>query len=244
MTPNFRLYSIIGAYKDGNTLLKRKQYAYNSLSLAKHITQNKILNQLNVLKLARNKSDSVKEAIVSISDFYSKISDCTTLNEILAYEGLSAKLYFKNHFNNLLWQGRQPRLKRDTINAVLDIGYTILFAYVDAILESFGFDVYCGVMHTQFYMRKSLVCDIVEPFRPLIDSRIKKAYNLKQIKSDDFVIINNQYRLKWDKTPNYISFLMKPIMDNKSEIFSYIHEYYMSFMKESTIDKYPMYLIN
>ncbi len=28
--------------------------------------------------------------------------------------------------NNVLWQGRQPRIKRDYINSVLDIGYTVL----------------------------------------------------------------------------------------------------------------------
>ena len=65
-------------------------------------------------------------------------------------------------------------------------------------------------MHTQFYMRKSLVCDIVEPFRVLIDHEVKKAINLKQIKEEDFIIINHQYRLKWDKSADYVKILMKP----------------------------------
>ncbi len=42
-------------------------------------------------------------------------------------------------------------------------------------LYIYGFDVFCGVLHRQFYMRKSLVCDVIEPFRPIIDLQIRKA---------------------------------------------------------------------
>lgn len=243
MTPGFRLYSIVGADKDGNTLLKEKQYNYNSLDLARHITENKITNQISTLKNVRNKSDSVKEAIITLNAYRNNCADTQQLQQILAYEGLSSKVYFKNHFNNILWQGRQPRLKRDVVNSVLDIGYTLLFTYVDALLSSYGFDTYKGVMHTQFYMRKSLVCDIVEPFRPLIDIQVKKSFNLKQIKEDDFILINNQYRLKWKKSAEYVSFLMKPLIENKNEIFKYIQSYYRAFMKEEKAENFPVFEI-
>ena len=36
-------------------------------------------------------------------------------------------------------------------------------------------DVYCGVLHTMFYMRKSLVCDVMEPFRAIVDEQVKKS---------------------------------------------------------------------
>lgn len=77
---------------------------------------------------------------------------------------------------------------------------------LEVLLESYGFDTYCGVLHKQFYMRKSLVCDIVEPFRVLIDDAVKKAINLKQIKEEDFIVIQNQYRLKWEHSPNMLAF--------------------------------------
>ena len=60
----------------------------------------------------------------------------------MAYEGLASKLYFRNHFNNVLWIGRKLRIKRDYVNAVLDIGYTILFSFIDALLSCYGFDTY------------------------------------------------------------------------------------------------------
>lgn len=241
MTSGFRLYSIIGAGKDGNTLLHRKQYQYDGLEIAKVITANKMANQVYALKLIRNRSDYTDEAITSIKGYISKVPDTATLNELMAYEGLASKLYFRNYFNNIPWSGRQPRIKRDYVNSTLDIGYTLLFAFVDALLSSYGFDTYCGVMHRQFYMRKSLVCDIVEPFRPLIDHEIKKAINLRQIKENDFLEMNGQYRLKWAESSRYVKILMTPILENKDNIFAYIQSYYRAFMKGLPPEQYPTF---
>lgn len=241
--PAFRLYEVIRNAREGNTLLRRKQYQYAGLDLAKHITKNKIRNQTDELRSVRNKSDSIKEAIETLERYSEKIEETETLNELMAYEGLASKLYFRNHFNNVLWKGRQPRIKRDYVNSVMDIGYTLLFSYIDALLESYGFDTYCGVMHTQFYMRKSLVCDLVEPFRPLIDHSIKIGINLKQIREEDFVIINGQYRLQWKASPAYTKLLMKPIIDHKDAIFLYVQSYYRAFMKGLSASDYPVFRI-
>ena len=241
MTAGFRLYSIIGATKEGNTLLHKKQYSYGDIDIAKCITKNKMSNQVAELMKNRDKTADVKEAIHKIREYMLKVKDVTSLNEIMAYEGLASKIYFRNHFTNVFWNGRQPRIKKDYLNSVLDIGYTILFSYIDALLSSYGFDTYCGVMHKQFYMRKSLVCDIVEPFRVIIDHEIKKAINLKQIKRDDFTVINNQYRLKWSESPKYVKFIVGAIIEHKEEVFTYVQSFYRAFMKEIPAEKYPSF---
>lgn len=243
MTNNYRLYSIIGAEKNGNTMLKRKQYEYFGFDIAKHITINKMRNQQNALKRVRNKNESIKDAIKKIEEYALKIYGTETLNEIMAYEGLASKIYFKNHFNNVLWTGRKPRLKHDYINSALDIGYSILFTFIETILESYGFDTFCGVMHTQFYMRKSLVCDIIEPFRVIVDEQIKKSINLNQFKQEDFIFLNNQYKIKWEKSAYYASVLMTPILNYKTDIFNYIQQYYRSFMKGLPISNYPVFKV-
>ncbi|MBQ4528528.1 MAG: type V CRISPR-associated endonuclease Cas1 [Clostridia bacterium] len=241
MTAGFRLYSVIGAAKDGNTLLRRKQYQYEGLGIAKIIIANKMNNQCNELKNIRNKNEYVKEAIFLINQYIHKIDSASALNELMAYEGLASKLFFKNHFSNISWNGRQPRIKRDYINSTMDVGYTLLFTYIDALLSSYGFDTYCGVMHRQFYMRKSLVCDIVEPFRIIIDHEIKKAINLKQIREEDFVEFNGQYRLKWSESSRYVKILMSPLIEHKEEIFDYVQSFYRAFMKELPVYKYPIF---
>ncbi len=241
MTTSFRLYSVIGATKDGNTLLKQKQYSYQGFDIAKRIVYNKIINQRMVLNKNRNKSDATKEAIAVLDNYAVAASSSEQLNELMAYEGLAAKLYFRNHFNNVLWNGRQPRLKRDYVNSALDVGYTILFAFIDAILESYGFDIYVGVLHRQFYMRKSLVCDMVEPFRPLIDMQIKKSINLRQIKNDDFILINGQWQLKYEFSAKYVKLFMESLLEHKDDIFKYIHSYYCAFMKGCPIEAFPLF---
>lgn len=241
MSSGFRLYELIGADKDGNTLLKQKQYSYDSLDIAKHIVKNKISNQSKVLQSVRDKSDAIKEAINVLSEYIQKVDTLNDVQQIMAYEGLSSKLYFKNHFNNIKWNGRQPRLKKDVVNSVLDIGYSLLFSFIDSILLSYGFDTYKGVLHTQFYMRKSLTCDLVEPFRVLIDKQVKKGINLKQIKDEDFLICNGQHILKWEKSPDYVQILMQPLIENKETIFTYIQMYYRAFMKNEKPDKYPVF---
>lgn len=241
MTPGYRLYGLIGAEKDGNTMLKKKQYHYEGLDLAKHITDNKLANQQLLLMGMRNKAESTRQAITAITQYREQLKTAATLNELMAYEGLAAKQYFKNYFNNIDWQGRQPRIKRDMTNATLDIGYTLLFAFIEALLCSYGFDTYCGVMHRQFYMRKSLVCDLVEPFRVIIDHSVKKAINLRQIQEKDFTVVQNQYRLNWDKSSSYVQFLMMPIIEEKDEIFLYVQNYYRAFMKELPAEAYPVW---
>ena len=119
--------------------------------------------------------------------------------------------------------------------------YTILFNFVECLLQMFGFDVYQGFLHRCFYMRKSLVCDMVEPFRPIIDWKIRCAINLGQITEDDFEIRNHQYFLKYKKNPEYCALFTEEIMDNKAEIFSFVQEFYRNFMKGIPIEEYTMF---
>lgn len=71
-----------------------------------------------------------------------------------------------------------PRTRADIPNLLMDIGYTFIYNFVEANLNLYGFDIYKGFYHQLFFERKSLVCDLVEPFRCLIDKQIRKMYNL------------------------------------------------------------------
>jgi len=170
-------------------------------------------------------------AITVEQDFY----------KLLSYEGNAAKVYFKNHFNDVEWMGRKPRGKFDYINSTLDLGYSLLFNVIDSLLCIYGFDTYYGVLHKQFYMRKSLVCDLVEPFRCLIDHKVKKAIHLGQIKKEDFYLVNNMYKLDWSQSKRYVSLLLEPILYRKEDIFIYIQSYYRAFMKSKDVIEFPVF---
>ena len=241
LSTTFRLYEMIGDIKLGNTLLKDKQYKYQGIDIAKHIVFNKILNEINVLKNRRKKDDSIKDTISILNEYMVKGGSCDDYYLLLSYEGNAAKQYFKVMFDNVEWKGRKPRIKFDYINSALDIGYTILFTFIEVIVNSFGFDTYVGVLHKQFYMRKSLICDFVEPFRTIIDEQVRKSINLKQIKEEDFMVISKEYRLKYENSTKYANIFLSAIISEKEKIFLYIQEYYRAFMKGKPIENYPVY---
>ena len=216
--------------------------AHEKLDIGKHIVYNKISNQRSMLSKMRSKTIDVKEAIELLDEYRKRLdNDDLSLQEIIGIEGMASKVYFPRIFNNAKWIGRKPRIKFDYINSLLDIGYNILFNFIDAILQVFGFDVYCGVLHKCFYMRKSLVCDIMEPFRPIIDWQIRKSINLGQFKEEDFVIIKRQYNLEYKKSTQYTRILFESILEYREDIFIYVRDYYRCFMKGKSIDDYPKF---
>lgn len=242
MTHGFRIYDVIGSQMEGNTLLRSKQYSYNDLKLARHFIINKLKNQRWILNQQRDKTEEVKKAIEEIDGYVRSLVDYTgDLYGMLGIEGAAARAYFKNHFNNIDWKGRKPRIKSDYVNTTLDIGYTLLFSMIEAMLRLYGFDLFQGVLHRQFYMRKSLVCDLIEPMRPMIDQKVKKAINLKQCKEDDFTAVNKRYLLIWEKNTEYVSFLLEPILEKKNDIFTYVQSYYRKFMRDSKPEDFPIF---
>ena len=108
-------------------------------------------------------------------------------------------------------------------------------------LNLYGFDTYQGVYHQVFYQRKSLVCDLVEPFRPLVDQRIRNAWKLGQIHKEDFSYINGQYRIFGKKSQPYITLLLKSLLEHKQEIFLYVQSYYRAFMQDKPIEQFPIF---
>lgn len=239
LTPSFRLYQLISSNAEANVLLRQKQYQYEDLGAAKTLVSNKISNQRKLLMQTRDKSDDFKNAIVNIDNAYKKIPEASSVQSIMGIEGSVSRIYFKLHFDNIIWHGRKPRIKNDMVNTLLDIGYTILFSFIDCVLAIYGFDRYYGILHRQFYMRKSLVCDMVEPFRVIIDKQVKKSINLGRFKEKDFVVYNGRWCLKYEKSSEYSEIFIKAIMAHKEEIFLYIRDFYRAVLKGNVDNKMP-----
>jgi CRISPR-associated protein Cas1 len=241
MSYSNKLYGVWSASTEGNFLLRKKQYSNNSNAIPNHLIANKISNQAALLKTIRQKSDSLKETIALLTTYQAQALTAPDLKTLLGTEGIAARLYFKAWFGDIGWKGRKPRTKIDPLNALLDIGYTYLFNLVECMLNLYGFDLYQGVYHQSFYQRKSLVCDIVEPFRCIIDRQVKKAYNLKQINLEDFNIRDGRYLLRIDKNKEYSRWLMAALLEHKEPIFLYVQDYYRCFMRSKTIEVYPTF---
>ncbi len=244
LTHNLAPYERLSAKAEGNVILRKKQYQYDSLEIAQHLVSNKIETQIAMLKRRRKKPDALKQAIKTLQGYQDRLPDNQlTLQEILGIEGVASRLYFSHMFDEMNWTGRKPRVKHDITNLLLDIGYTLLFNVVESLLHLFGFDVYQGVYHQAFYQRKSLVCDLVEPFRSIIDQSLRNAYKLGQIDEAEFSIVHNQYYISGKPAQKYVSVMLKAILEQKEALFDFVQSYYRCFMQSKAITEYPVYKV-
>ena len=243
LDPSFRETETIGVHHQGNSKIRRLQYTCPTFEVARHLIVNKVANQKELLIHQRDKSPGVLNAIRLLEECEYHLAESRTLDDIRGNEGTASQVYFRNHFNNLKWHARKPREKNDPINTMLDLGYSLLFVFIESLLSIYDFDLYCGVLHADAPKRKSLVCDIMEPFRPIIDKTIKDALNLRQFTTNDFSLYNGQWRLNSGKSAHYLSVLFAPLIEQKDVLFQYMLYYYRAFVSQKDISQYPIFAL-
>lgn len=243
MKPNLRPVFYWANSAEANYLLRKRQFDFkpNDITIGKALIYNKILNQKVSLQKTRKKDNLTKEAISLCEAALNTISDVTEYNHLMGLEGTIAKSFFVAYFQQHNWKGRHPRMKSDILNVTLDIGYTILFNYMECFIRLFGFDLYVGVYHRLWFKRKSLVCDLIEPFRCIIDHTTLLAFNRKQFSEKDFTQTKQEYRLKYEKCADYYRVFYDALIERKIEIFKYIQHYYRCFMGCKSTKEYPLF---
>lgn len=241
--PNLRPVFYWSDAAEANYLLRRCQYLFASddLSIARLLVENKIVNQISALKKTRKKDELTQSAMRQCEKALSVVSRIENYNALMGEEGVTARLYFAAYFQSLDWKGRKPRMKSDVINVVLDIGYTILFNFMECFIRMFGFDLYVGVYHRMWFKRKSLVCDLMEPFRCLVDHAVLLAFHRKQFAIEDFELVKHEYRLRRDRSSVYYQVFYNVLVERKGDFFRYVQSYYRCFMGKKSIKSYPKF---
>lgn len=243
MKPNLRPVYFFSITAEANFLLRKKQYEFdkNDITIAKIIVENKILNQLKLIQKVRDKNSLNINTVKQLQKIIEGIPHILEYDKLMGLEGRASKIFFSAYFSSYQWKGRFPRTKIDAINATLDIGYTILFNYIETFVRLFGFDPYVGVYHRLWFKRKSLICDLMEPFRCIIDQQVRKSFNLGICKESDFEIIKNQYLLKHTMNGAYTQMFYTVLVEQKQEVFLYIQSYYRSFMQRKNSPLFPIF---
>ena len=111
--------------------------------------QAEFLDELNLSResrLLRNYSEDIAEV------------------DITNREGHAAKVYF-----NALFGKEFTRGVTDDINAALNYGYTVIMAMFSREITSSGYLTQLGIFHDNQFNHYNLACDIMEPFRILVD---------------------------------------------------------------------------
>ena len=243
MKPSLRPVFFWSNSAEANFLLHQRQYEYpkDDISIAKVIVSSKLLNQQKALSDTRRTDEETIQARQLIQGCMAALPSTADYDALMGLEGRAAKAFFRAFYQDFDWQQRRPRAKCDALNATLDIGYTMLFNYVECFLRMFGFDLYVGVYHRMWFKRKSLVCDIMEPFRAIIDKAVRTAWNRKQFSERDFVVQKGEYLLKHERNGDYCRVFFDALIPYKTEVFKYVQAYYRCFMGCKSVSQYPTF---
>lgn len=146
------------------------------------IIKNKINNQS--LLLGKIGSDKYQLVLSYVNEVL--IGDKTNR------EGHSAKVYF-----NALFGNKFSRNQDNSINAALNYGYAVLLSTMNKEIVSNGYLTQLGIHHKNEFNEFNLTCDLMEPFRIVIDSFVyyNKDRNFdSKYKLDIVNIFNNVYK--------------------------------------------------
>lgn len=240
---SFRTYASICPYAEGNYLLRQRQYDVSKehcLDISKKIVANKIRNQIALLRSVGIKKLHEKTLLEKKREWMEKIECAQDIATLRGIEGTVGRIYFREYFRTIDWYKRVPRGKVDENNILLDMGYSYLFHFTDSILRLFGFDTYKGVYHQLFFQRKSLACDIMEPFRCIIDRELLKIHTLGKFDANDFFVKNGEYRLQYTSGSKYAKPFLDGIMKNKNEIYEYVRGYYYHILNGDDFDSFSI----
>ena len=123
--------------------------------LWKQIVEAKIKNQAALL-------DNVGEDGNVLRPFYSNVKSGDTDNR----EGIAARIYFQHLFGDNFVRNRDE----PGVNALLNYGYTILRAATCRAIVTSGLLPAIGIFHHNRSNAYPLADDLMEPFRPFVDS--------------------------------------------------------------------------
>lgn len=154
----------------------------NKDALWKEIIKNKITNQALLLNKIKSKNYNL------VLSYVEEVKTGDKTNR----EGHAAKVYF-----NSLFGKKFVRNDDDKINAALNYGYAVLLSNINKEVINNGYLTQLGIHHKNEFNDFNLSCDLMEPFRIIIDSFVYynqlREFNF-EYKLDIVNLFNNKYK--------------------------------------------------
>lgn len=210
----------------GTTLTRREQakayFDERGITIVKEILKAKLRNQLFLIKrLSKTRDKLFEKEIISLEENLEKIEDIegSIIDEIrekiLGYEGYGASVYFEC-FKSIVPLKKRDQVGQDIFNMALNYGYGILYSEVERACILSGLDPYLGFLHMDRYGKPSMVLDMVEQFRAIIDRAIITLFVQKRLGEEDIEIIGEGKLLTKEARTKIIEEVMKAL-DWKNE---------------------------
>lgn len=164
--PISELMPYYGSYDTSEKLRRQVAWSTDTKALAwTEIISEKIRKQAEHLR-ERKLFESADMLLQYVSEI--EIGDVTNR------EGHAAKVYF-----NSLYGKDFSRNDESSINAALNYGYGIILACFTREVVACGYITQLGIFHDNMFNQFNLACDLMEPFRILVD---RLVYDMKPTK--------------------------------------------------------------
>ncbi|MDE1825343.1 MAG: CRISPR-associated endonuclease Cas1 [Candidatus Micrarchaeota archaeon] len=217
---NGNLLSVTLPKETVSSKLRLKQYKIyqdgkRRYSIAYPLVKEKVNQSINLLNelskyykeidVSTIRTESEREGIFKLKITYD-------YHNLMMYEGRIADIYWSqilNAFNNLCPEFKfvsrnntlnsHNRNASDEINALLNYGYAVLESEVRKDLNSIGLDPSISFLHELSNSRASLVYDIQELYRWLVDLSVIQLLEEKRLQKADFIVTEN-YNIRLRET--------------------------------------------
>lgn len=167
-----------------------------SLRIARKIINAKINNQLVVAKrYMKGDNRDPKIELFHMRNSRRKSLSAEGIKQLMGYEGLSSKIYFKTISVSLPEEycfGKRMRPATDPVNAMLNFGYSMLLKEICGVISNRSMLPQVGFIHSGHDNCPALACDMIEEWRSVIvDSTVFSLITGNEISIDMFSFEND-----------------------------------------------------
>lgn len=194
-----RFRGVLNGRLHNNGALRIAQYdksrAGFALQTAKDMVIRKISKQRDLLDNTKMERPEIRleltTSVNTLIDILNKLQQKDIeIDTMRGLEGAAGAAYFSAYTEmfapSLEFNKRTRRPPQDPVNAMLSLCYTLLHFEMLREIEMIGLDPTIGFYHQFDYGRESLACDLVEPYRPNVDSFIYEIFRTRQFTQRDF----------------------------------------------------------
>jgi CRISPR-associated protein Cas1 len=123
------------------------------------------------VELFRTTNETIAACLARVQESAGSLDD--QRGTLMGLEGGAGRAYFQC-LGRLMpeayrFEGRSRQPAVDAFNAMLNYAYGVLYSLVERACICAGLDPFVGFLHTDNYNKKSLIFDMIEPFRVLAD---------------------------------------------------------------------------
>lgn len=195
--PYGELCAYYGQYNSSKKITLQTMWPQQlKLEAFKKIICVKINNQAKVLE---------RNGFLPQADELKRLSEDVLSGDESNREGMAAKIYFRSLFG--------PDFTRElnsSVNMALNYGYAVLLSAINREIILNGCLTQIGLKHNNEYNYFNLSCDLIEPFRPIVDEHVFLHKNEKfstEIKLD--LVTLTAKKVKYDGQEVFLSYAIK-----------------------------------